>query len=282
MRPILAAREGDRSARAAANVEALLERARPYGVKASSGSSATSPRTGETARIVQRRPRRRRRRCHRDHHHPQRQGPGMAGGDPDQHRHLAPLARTVRASRADDTLHWVIGDVVPPDLLSALAVRRRKPRARAGTPLVRRLHPRPRAANRPRAPAGGTEILGADRRSRASGPSAARPFALPSGAAFCGGRYPPNRQTAEIFQAEGEVIAAAAVPLLWLRPHAPIQTHLWAHDPKFEFDSIAGRWAFSLKEKRPNTGSPLARREIIATVSAEWTKDSGISTGRRK
>ena len=33
MRPILAAREGDRSARAAANVEALLERARPYGVK---------------------------------------------------------------------------------------------------------------------------------------------------------------------------------------------------------------------------------------------------------
>ena len=33
VRPILRAREGDRSARAAANVEALLERARPYGVK---------------------------------------------------------------------------------------------------------------------------------------------------------------------------------------------------------------------------------------------------------
>ena len=33
IRPILSAREGDRSARAAANVEALLERAKPYGVK---------------------------------------------------------------------------------------------------------------------------------------------------------------------------------------------------------------------------------------------------------
>src|SRR5207302_7425412 len=33
VRPILAAREGDRSTRAAANVEAFLERARPYGVK---------------------------------------------------------------------------------------------------------------------------------------------------------------------------------------------------------------------------------------------------------
>ena len=33
VRPILSAREGDRSARAAANVEAFLERARPYGVK---------------------------------------------------------------------------------------------------------------------------------------------------------------------------------------------------------------------------------------------------------
>ncbi|MGY3610818.1 MULTISPECIES: UvrD-helicase domain-containing protein [unclassified Bradyrhizobium] len=33
VRPILAAREGDRSARAAANIEAVLERARPYGLR---------------------------------------------------------------------------------------------------------------------------------------------------------------------------------------------------------------------------------------------------------
>src|SRR5262249_14847464 len=31
--PILSAREGDRSARAAANIEAVLERAKPYGVR---------------------------------------------------------------------------------------------------------------------------------------------------------------------------------------------------------------------------------------------------------
>src|SRR5262249_31159133 len=33
VRPILSAREGDRSARAAANIESILERAKPYGVK---------------------------------------------------------------------------------------------------------------------------------------------------------------------------------------------------------------------------------------------------------
>ena len=76
----------------------FLERARPYGVKGLKRFVRDLSRDWRTARSLRRRTRRRRRRRHRDHHHPQRQGPRMAGRDPDQHRHFAALARAVRAS----------------------------------------------------------------------------------------------------------------------------------------------------------------------------------------
>ena len=44
----------------------------------------------------------------------------MAGGNPDQHRDML-RSRERFVHRADDnTLHWVIGDVVPPELHAAL------------------------------------------------------------------------------------------------------------------------------------------------------------------
>ncbi len=120
MRPILAAREGDKSARAAANIEAVLERARPYGVKG-------------LKRFV--------RDISRDWHDGAAANEGRVDAEGDAIElitvHSAkglewpvviPInTATLLRSREpfvhrsdDDTLHWVIGDVVPPELLAAL------------------------------------------------------------------------------------------------------------------------------------------------------------------
>ena len=120
VRPILSAREGDRSARAAANVEALLERARPYGLKGMK----------RFARDVS-----------RDWRGGAAYNEGRVDSDGDAIEiitiHSAkglewpvviPInTATLLRSREDfvhraddDTLHWVIGDVVPPELRAAL------------------------------------------------------------------------------------------------------------------------------------------------------------------
>jgi CRISPR-associated exonuclease Cas4 len=72
VRPILSAREGDRSARAAANVEALLEWARPYGVKGMKRFARDVSRDWRDGAAYNEGRVDARRRRHRDHHHPQR------------------------------------------------------------------------------------------------------------------------------------------------------------------------------------------------------------------
>ena len=91
VRPILSAREGDRSARAAANVEAFLERARPYGVKGMKHFARDVNRDWRDGAAYNEGRVDARRRRHRDHYDPQRQGTRMAGGNPDQHRDHAAL-----------------------------------------------------------------------------------------------------------------------------------------------------------------------------------------------
>lgn len=120
VRPILAAREGDRSARAAANVEAFLERARPYGVRGLKKFVRDLTREWRDGA-------------------PHNEGRVDVEGDALEiiTIHSAkglewpvviPInAGTLLRSRepfvyraADETIHWVIGDVVPPDLRCAL------------------------------------------------------------------------------------------------------------------------------------------------------------------
>lgn len=217
VRPILAAREGDGSARAAANVEAFLERARPYGV------------TG-LKRFV--------RDITRDWSQgvPSNEGRVDAEGDAIEiitiHSakglewpvvipvNTATLLRSRepfvhRAS--DNTLHWVIGDVVPPDLLLALAsdeesLARERERlwyvacTRARELLV--VPELPQAEQRSWARIvdlvhHDLPLLDLSRFDRAPRPAAADR---------------PNGQTPDIFETERAAIAAAAVPLTWLQP----------------------------------------------------------------
>jgi ATP-dependent exoDNAse (exonuclease V) beta subunit len=120
VRPILAAREGDRSARAAANVEAFLERARPYGVRGLKkfvrdlsrewrrGASHQEGRVdaeGDAIEIIT------------IHSAKGLEWPVVIPIN------TATLLRSREAfvyRAADETLHWIIGDVVPPDLFRAL------------------------------------------------------------------------------------------------------------------------------------------------------------------
>ena len=120
VRPLLSAREGERSARAAANVEALLERARPYGVKGMKRFARDVSRDWRGGAAYN-------------------EGRVDAEGDAIEiitiHSakglewpvvipiNTATLLRSREpfVHRADDdTLHWVIGDVVPPELRAAL------------------------------------------------------------------------------------------------------------------------------------------------------------------
>ncbi|WP_352784994.1 3'-5' exonuclease [Mesorhizobium sp. M0244] len=217
IRPILAAREGDRSARAAANVEAFLERARPYGV------------TG-LKRFV------------RDITKDWKQGVAASEGRVDAEGDAIEIitihsakglewpvvipinTATLLRSRepfvhraSDNTLHWVIGDVVPPDLLLALAsddeslARERERLWYVACTRARELLIVP-------------ELPQAEQRSWARIVHLAHhdlplldlsrfaPAARPVVA------DPPNGQTLEIFEAERAAIAAASVPLRWLQP----------------------------------------------------------------
>jgi CRISPR-associated exonuclease Cas4 len=217
VRPILAAREGDGSTRAAANVEAFLERARPYSV------------TG-LKRFV--------RDITRDWSQgvPSNEGRVDAEGDAIEiiTIHSAkglewPVVipvntATLLRSRepfvhrtSDNTLHWVIGDVVPPDLLLALAsddesLARERERlwyvacTRARELLV--VPELPQAEQRSWARIvdlahQDLPLLDLSRFDRAPRPAAADL---------------PNGQTPDNFETERAAIAAAAVPLTWLQP----------------------------------------------------------------
>ncbi len=217
VRPILAAREGDKSARASANIEAVLERARPYGVKG----------LKQFVRDIS-----------RDWHDGAAANEGRVDAEGDAIElitvHSAkglewpvviPInTATLLRSREpfvhrsdDDTLHWVIGDVVPPELLAALEtddesfMRERERLWYVACTRARELLIIP-------------ELPQAERRSWARVVDMAcdvlptldlsrilqQPRMMTTD--------PRNAQTAEIFAAEHAVIEASAVPLTWIRP----------------------------------------------------------------
>lgn len=216
VRPILATREGDRSARAAANVDAFIERARPYGVRG-------------LKRFV------------RDIAREWRRGTPTVEGRVDADGECIeiltihgakglewPVVIPINTAtqfrgrdqfvhrRSDNTLHWVIGDVVPPDLLQAM-----KWSDEAMSLERERLWYV--ACSRSR------ELLiipevdaKADSWARVADlflrhlPAFDVSTLLPVHAAP---KEPsPNGQTVEVFEAERAIITAAATPLEWRRP----------------------------------------------------------------
>lgn len=217
VRPILSAREGDHSGRAAANVEAVLERARPYGVRG-------------LKRFV------------RDLNRDWRLGLTCSEGRVDAEGDAIEIitihsakglewpvvipinAATMLRSRErfvhrvdDDSLHWVIGDVVPPELMAAL---------RADDESLMRERERLWyvACTRARELLIVPELPPAEQNSWARVVDLAHralpeldvshmpPAPAPTVA------DPPNAQTAEVFAAEAAAIDDDAVPLTWIRP----------------------------------------------------------------
>jgi len=217
VRPILSAREGDRSARAAANVEALLERARPYGVKGMK----------RFARDVS-----------RDWRNGAAHGEGRVDAEGDAIEiitiHSAkglewpvviPInTATLLRSREpfvhradDDTLHWVIGDVVPPELRAALEtddeslMRERERLWYVACTRARELLIVPELAQAEQKSWACVVNLGQDTLPELD-VSRMTPALTPVSADS------PNTQTAEQFAAEHAIIEEAAVPLTWVRP----------------------------------------------------------------
>ena len=217
VRPILSAREGDRSARAAANVEAFLERARPYGVKGMK----------HFARDV-----------NRDWRDGAAYNEGRVDAEGDAIEiitiHSAkglewpvviPInTATMLRSREpfvhradDDTLHWVIGDVVPPELHAALEtddeslMRERERLWYVACTRARELLVVPELAQAEQKSWARVVNLGHDALLELD---VSRMMTVPTPMSA----DPPNTQTAELFAAERAVIEEAAVPLTWVRP----------------------------------------------------------------
>jgi CRISPR-associated exonuclease Cas4 len=217
VRPILRAREEDRSARAAANVEAFLERARPYsvrGLKKFVRDLAREWRDGTP------------------------RSEGRVDGEGDaieiitihsakglEWQVVIPInTGTLLRSRerfvyraTDETLHWLIGEVIPPALLGALQseddslARERERLWYVACTRARELLIVP-------------ELPQAEQRSWARIVDLAHrdlPLLDLSRLAPIGRAIDvdlPNAQTQEVFETERAAIAAAARPLHWSRP----------------------------------------------------------------
>ena len=217
MRPILSAREGDRGARAAANVEAFLERARAYGVKGIKHFARDVSRDWRSSVAYN-------------------EGRVDAEGDAIEiiTIHSAkglewpvviPInTATMLRSRErfvhrvdDNTLHWVIGDVVPPELHAALEtddeslMRERERLWYVACTRARELLILPELAQAEQKCWARVVDLGHGTLPEldVSGMTTA-PTPMSAD--------PPNAQTAELFAAECAVIEEAAVPLTWVRP----------------------------------------------------------------
>lgn len=217
VRPALAGRESDRSARAAANVEAFLERARPYGVRGLKKFVRDLAREWRDGA-------------------PHNEGRVDAEGDAIEiiTIHSAkglewpvviPIntgtllrSRDAFVYRADDeTLHWLIGDVVPPELLRALeseddSLARERERlwyvacTRACELLI--VPELPQAEQRSWARI--VDLAHQDLPQLVA--SHLTPVARVTDVEVA------NTQTQEVFGTECAVIAAAAMPVQWLRP----------------------------------------------------------------
>jgi len=215
--PIFAAREGNRSARGAANVEALLERARPYGVRGLKKFARDLAREWRDSA-------------------PHNEGRIDAEGDAieiitihsakglewpvvipiNTGTLLRPRERFVYRA-GDETLHWVIGDVVPPDLLRALEAEHDSlARERERLWYV--------ACTRARELLIVPELLHAAQRSWArivdlahrDLPQLDLSHLMPS--AGVPDAELPNPQTLEMFEKQRTAIAAVSTPLQWVQP----------------------------------------------------------------
>jgi ATP-dependent exoDNAse (exonuclease V) beta subunit len=295
VRPILAAREGDRSARATANIEAFLERARPYGVKglkrfvqdvakdwkqSASCSEGRVDAEGDAIEIIT------------IHSSKGLEWPVVI---PINTATLLWSREPFVHRASDDTLHWVLGDVVPPSLLSALlsddeSLARERERlwyvacTRARELLIVPELPQAEQKSWARIVDLAHRDLPEIDLSRFD--HAASP---PAG-------DPPNRQTAEIFQAEREVAAAAAILLAWRRPseHDPDRIPLTeataidsADAPETELPVGAGRVRGLLLHKLMEeilTGElredlvafAQRARELIGVLSIDWGEAASI------
>ena len=218
VRPILAARDGDHRARAAANVEALVELARPYAVKGLKRFAHDLGRKWEASE-------------------PWGEGAVDAEADTIQviTMHSAkglewpvviPInTATQRRSRepfvhrpADDTLHWLLGDVAPSELERALELddeslaREQERLLYVACTRARDLLVLPEL----QAAAQNSWAKMVDLRHRdlpgidLSGAGPDRAGQRPA--------EPANPQTPEVFAAEAAAIDAAVSPLSWLRP----------------------------------------------------------------
>ncbi|MBN9560761.1 MAG: UvrD-helicase domain-containing protein [Alphaproteobacteria bacterium] len=217
VRPILSTREGDRSARAAANVEALLERARPYSVKGMKRFASDLSRDWRDGAAYS-------------------EGRVDADGDAIEiitiHSakglewpvvipiNTATLLRSREpfVHRADDdTLHWVIGDVVPPELRAALEtddeslMRERERLWYVACTRARELLIVPELAQAEQKSWARIVDLGHDALPELD-LSRMTPAPMPTIVDS------PNMQTAELFAAERAIIDEATVPLTWVRP----------------------------------------------------------------
>jgi CRISPR-associated exonuclease Cas4 len=215
--PILAARQGDQSARAAANVEAFLERAIPYEVKGlkrfardltrewKAGASCGEGRVdveGDAIEIVT------------IHSSKGLEWPVVI---PINTATLPQRPAQFVHRASDDTLHWVLGEVEPPDLHLAL----REDEESLARERERLLYV---ACTRARELLILPELPGAGQNSWARivdlahrdlpklDVSKLSDVQLPVAA------EPPNLQTADIFEEERAAINDAIIALKWLRP----------------------------------------------------------------
>lgn len=217
VRPILFARENDRGARAAANVEAFLERARTYDVKGLKRFvrdmvkewQAGAPRTegridaeGDAIEIVT------------IHSSKGLEWPVVI---PINSATLLRSREQFVHRASDDTLHWVLGDVVPPDLNLALqadedSLARERERmwyvacTRAKELLI--VPEIPAAA--PRSWARIVKLAHQDLPEIDLSGLGYVPFTSVADS--------PNPQTADLFEAERFELGKVAIPLVWLRP----------------------------------------------------------------
>ncbi|MCA1494450.1 UvrD-helicase domain-containing protein [Ensifer sp. NBAIM29] len=217
LRVIMAARHGQRNARALANLDAIVELARPYGV---AGLCAF-------ALDLQRGWQRKRR-------HPE--GRVDVSGDSVEivTMHSAkglewPVVITVNSStrfkpqdqfvyrQSDDTIHWIVGGIEPPELATARQEEEfREARQRERLWYV--------ATTRARDLLVIPELPGASSRSWSrvmdlgqKGLTELRTDSLPSPQPNAAQTH-INEQTEAIFEAEGGCIVAASAPIIWDRP----------------------------------------------------------------
>jgi len=217
LRVVMAARHGQRNARALANLDSIVELARPYGVAGLRAFALDLQRGWERKR-----------------RHPE--GRVDVSGDSVEivTMHSAkglewPVVITVNSStrfkpqdqfvyrQSDDTIHWIVGGIEPPELAAARAeeefreARQRERLWYVATTRARDLLVIPELPGASSRSWSRVMDLGQKRLSELRTDSLPSPVASPS-------HSDTNQQTEAVFAAEAERIEAASAPIIWDRP----------------------------------------------------------------